>query len=105
MTTLENELSKVREFFEHQNKGEGCFYRLYTIKFADSNYTKADLRGSNFKTDSVDSSIERLSNEIKAYGPQGKKFFLIRHYTYPTDSNPVNYVFENPFFREENQKS
>ena len=95
---LREALEKVRDFFESEEKGDCGYYRIYSAKYADSTVGKTELRGSNFKTQSIDESIEKLEGDLRSKGRYSGKFFHIKHYTGKTDPSPVFTVIENPFF-------
>ena len=100
-----NSIQKVKNWFESERKNDNCFYRFYTIKFANSNATRKDLRSTNFVTESLEDCLHKLSNDMAIHGQTAEKFFLLNHISDKKDAHPISIVFENPYYDSSLHKS
>jgi|TARA_R110000824_G_C15231140_1_gene678586 hypothetical protein len=100
-----NSLDKVSNWLESERKNDNCYYRFYTIKFANSNATRKDLRSTNFVTQNLDDCITKLNNDMIIHGQTAEKFFLLNHIGDKKDAHPISIVFENPYYDSSVHKS
>jgi hypothetical protein len=101
---MENSFEKVKNWFESESKNDNCFYRLYTIKYANSNATRKDLRSTNFISSSIDESLNKLQNDINIHAQTSERFFLLNHISDKKDAHPISIVFENTFYDQAKNK-
>lgn len=93
-----NSLEKVSNWLSSERKNDNCYYRFYTIKYANSNATRKDLRSTNFVTESLEECINKLKNDLIIHGQTAEKFFLLNHVADKKDAHPISIVFENPYY-------
>lgn len=93
-----NSLDKVSNWLSSERKNDNCYYRFYTIKFANSNATRKDLRSTNFVTQNLEECIEKLNKDMIIHGQTAEKFFLLNHISDKKDAHPISIVFENPYY-------
>jgi len=101
---LKQELDKAENFFRTSCKNEKCYYKLYTVKYADSKYSGHDLRRKNFQTDSIEESLIQLERDIREVGTNGQQFLVVKNYSIQTDPTPIELRLINPFFNPNLQK-
>ena len=101
---MENSFEKVKNWFESESKNDNCFYRLYTIKYANSNATRKDLRSTNFISSSIGESLNKLQNDINIHAQTSERFFLLNHISDKKDAHPISVVFENTFYDQAKNK-
>lgn len=100
-----NSIEKVANWLDSERKNENCFYRFYTIKYANSNATRKDLRSTNFVTQSLEECLNKLQNDMVIHGQTAEKFFLLNHISDKKDAHPISIVFENPYYDSSVHKS
>ena len=101
---MEQTLSKIRSWFGTEAKNDNGFYRLYSVKHANSTPNRKDLRSTNFITDNLNDSVTKLDSDIKIHGSTAQQFFALFHVENKKDPHPVIIIFENPFFDSAIQK-
>jgi len=101
---MEQTLSKIRSWFGTESKNDNGFYRLYSVKHANSTPNRKDLRSTNFITDNLNDSVTKLDSDIKIHGSTAQQFFALFHVENKKDPHPVIIVFENPFYDSAIQK-
>jgi len=101
---MEQTITKIRSWFNTEAKNDNGFYRLYSVKHANSTPSRKDLRSTNFITDNLTDSVTKLDSDIKIHGSTAQQFFHLYHIENKKDPHPVILVFENPFFDSAIQK-
>lgn len=101
---MEETIQKIKNWFSTEAKNDNGFYRLYTVKFANSTANRKDLRSTNFLTDNLNDSLQKLDTDIKIHGSTAQQFFVLSHVESKKDPHPIILVFENPFFDSSVQK-
>ena len=82
------ELEKVKNWFETDAKNDKGWYRLYTVRFANSTTNRKDLRSTNFITESINDALIKLDTDIKIHGSTAQQFFIINHIESKKDPHP-----------------
>lgn len=101
---MEDTNVKIKNWFSTEAKNDNGFYRLYTVKFANSTPNRKDLRATNFITDNIQDSLTKLDTDIKIHGDTSQQFFAILHVESKKDPHPIVLIVENPYYNTNFQK-
>ena len=101
MPSLDKTIEDVELFFSRNTKkNPACHYRLYAVKNRTHPPMQKNLKTSNFETTDSEEAIELLEQDIKLHGATAPAYFILKHLSSSTDSNPSIFIFENPFYSE-----